>query len=59
MLNKESLKNIEDLKSRYPTTKALVLPALWIAQEQEGFISEDMMKEIGEVLDVPFGHVLG
>jgi NADH-quinone oxidoreductase E subunit len=59
MLNKDSLAKIEALKPRYPTTKALVLPALWIAQEQEGFVSEDMMKEIAGVLDVPFSHVLG
>jgi NADH-quinone oxidoreductase subunit E len=59
MLKNENIKKIEDLKARYPTTKALVLPALWIAQEQEGYVSEDMMKEIATLLDVPFGHVLG
>ena len=59
MLKNENIKKIEDLKVRYPTTKALVLPALWIAQEQEGYVSEDMMKEIATLLDVPFGHVLG
>ena len=59
MLTKDNLKKIEDLKPRYPTTRALVLPALWIAQGQEGSISEEMMKEIAEVLHVPFSHVLG
>ena len=59
MLKNENIKKIEDLKARYPTTKALVLPALWIAQEQEGHVSEDMMKEIATLLNVPFGHVLG
>jgi NADH-quinone oxidoreductase E subunit len=59
MLSKDNITKIEDLKARYPTTKALVLPALWIAQGQEGFISEDMMKEIAELLDIPFAHVLG
>jgi len=59
MLTKENIAKIDALRGRYPTSKALVLPALWIAQHQEGYISEEMMKEIAQVLDVPFGHVLG
>lgn len=59
MLTKENIEKIEALRGRYPTSKALVLPALWIAQHQEGYISEEMMKEIARLLDVPFGHILG
>ena len=59
MLTKENIATIEALRGRYPTSKALVLPALWIAQHQEGYISQETMKEIAQLLDVPFGHVLG
>ena len=59
MLSTENLKKIEELRKRYPTSQAALLPVLWIAQEQEGWISEEMMRSIGTLLDLPFGHILG
>ncbi len=59
MFSEENLKKLDELKKRYPTTQALVLPVLWLAQEQFGFISEPTMKYVAELLGVPFGHVLG
>ena len=59
MLTEENLKKVEELRKRYPTSQAALLPVLWIAQEQEGWISEDMMRHIGTMLNLPFGHVLG
>jgi len=59
MLNEENLKRVEELRKRYPTSQALVLPVLWIIQEQEGYISEDSMKYVAALLHIPFGHILG
>jgi|SRR5450759_2407596 len=59
MLTEENLKKVEELRKRYPTSQAALLPVLWIAQEQEGWISEDMMRHVGTLLNLPFGHVLG
>ncbi|MCX6138401.1 MAG: NAD(P)H-dependent oxidoreductase subunit E [Ignavibacteriales bacterium] len=59
MLNEENLKKIEEIGKRYPEAKAALLPALWIAQEQDGWISEETMKQIGDLLGLPYGHVLG
>jgi NADH-quinone oxidoreductase E subunit len=59
MLSEKSLKKIEELKKLYPTTRALMLPVLWMVQEEHGYISEDSMKYVAELLNVPFGHVLG
>ncbi|MGA9364450.1 MAG: NADH-quinone oxidoreductase subunit NuoE [Bacteroidota bacterium] len=59
MLNEQNLKKIEELRQRYPTSQAALLPTLWIAQEQYGWISEETMKEIASLLNLPFGHVLG
>ncbi len=59
MLTPENLKKVEELRKRYPESKALTLPVLWIAQEQEGWISEDMMKYIANLLNVPPAHVMG
>ncbi|MCL5268084.1 MAG: NADH-quinone oxidoreductase subunit NuoE [Bacteroidetes bacterium] len=38
---------------------AALLPVLWVAQEQFGWISEDVMRYIADLLGVPFNHVLG
>ncbi len=59
MFSEQNLKKVEELKKRYPTTKALVLPVLWLAQEQFGYISLDAMKYVAELLSVPYRHVLG
>jgi NADH-quinone oxidoreductase E subunit len=59
MFSEENLKKVEELKKRYPTSQALTLPVLWLAQEQFGYISEETMKYVATLLDVPFGHVLG
>lgn len=59
MLSEENLKKVEELKKRYPTTQALTLPVLWLAQEQFGYISEETMKHVAKLLNVTYGHVLG
>lgn len=59
MLTPENLQRIEALKKSYPHSQALVLPVLWIAQEQYGYISQETMKEIANLLHLPFGHILG
>ena len=59
MLTEQNLKKIEEIKKRYPTAKAALLPTLWIAQEQYGWISQETMKEVASLLILPYGHVLG
>jgi NADH-quinone oxidoreductase subunit E len=59
MLNDENQKKVEELRKRYPTAQALVLPVLWMIQEQEGYISEESMRYTGTLLNIPFGHILG
>jgi len=55
----QSLKKLEEARTHYPTADAALMPALWIAQEQFGWISTDVMKYVGELLGIPFEHVLG
>ncbi len=59
MLTEENLRKAEEIRKRYPASQAALLPILWIAQEQEGWISEEMMRYIGKFLDIPYGHILG
>lgn len=55
----ENLKRLEEVKSHYPTKDAALMGALWIAQEQFGWLSKDVMQYVGDVLGIPYEHVLG
>jgi len=59
MLNDIELKKVEEIKSRYPNSQAVLLPLLWIIQEKQGWISEDAMRYTGDLLDIPYETVLG
>ena len=55
----ESLKRIEKVFIKYPVKKAAVMPVLWIAQEQNGWISGEVMNEVASILDMTNEEVLG
>lgn len=59
MFTEENLRKVEEIKRRYPEQMAAVLPVLWLAQEQFGWISEEVMHYVAELLAVPFSHILG
>jgi NADH-quinone oxidoreductase subunit E len=59
MFSEEAKKQLDNLIKKYPTKKAALLPALWIAQEQYGYVSTDAMKEVAEYLDLPPAEVEG
>jgi NADH-quinone oxidoreductase subunit E len=46
----ENLKEFERLKTRYPNTNSLMLPALWMVQEQEGWVSTDSIVYVANML---------
>ena len=54
-----NLERIEQETKKYPFRKAAVMAALYIAQEQNGYISFEVMKEVGEVLGITAEEVLG
>ncbi|WP_373070279.1 NAD(P)H-dependent oxidoreductase subunit E [Sulfurimonas sp.] len=49
----DNLKQIEFLKTRYPSLDALSLPLLWMAQYQDGFISLEAIDEISKITKLP------
>ena len=55
----ENLKKIENEIKKYPAKQPAVMAALWIAQEQNGWISVEVMKEVSAVLDMTAEDVLG
>ncbi|MCC6546480.1 NADH-quinone oxidoreductase subunit NuoE [Candidatus Sumerlaeota bacterium] len=41
---------IEKLCAKYPSRRSALLPVLWMVQEQEGWVSQDAMKEVAEII---------
>lgn len=54
-----NLKRIEQETKKYPVKKPAVMAALYIAQEQNGFISNEVMKEVANLLEISSEEVLG
>jgi len=46
------LEELQTVLQRYPNKQAALLPALWIAQREHGWISDRIMAEVDEVLGV-------
>jgi NADH-quinone oxidoreductase E subunit len=55
----ERRQELEELLTRYPTKMAALLPALWMVQEDRGWVSEDAMAEVAEVLELTPAYVKG
>ena len=50
---------LDELLTRYPTKMAALLPALWIIQRERGWVSEEGMAEVAEVLELTPAYVKG
>ncbi|MFY9552816.1 MAG: NADH-quinone oxidoreductase subunit NuoE [Thermoanaerobaculia bacterium] len=55
----EAMARIEKILERYPTKQAALLPVLWVAQENWGWISKEAAEEVARILDLPPSHVDG
>jgi NADH dehydrogenase (ubiquinone) flavoprotein 2 len=50
---------LDAIRARYPTKRAALLPALWLVQETQGWISDAAMAEVGQELDLTAAYVKG
>jgi NADH-quinone oxidoreductase E subunit len=50
MLRDKYQSEIDDILSRYPVKRSALIPLLYLAQQDEGFVSEAAMKEIAGLL---------
>ncbi|MBI1291517.1 NADH-quinone oxidoreductase subunit NuoE [bacterium] len=41
---------IERLCAKYPSRRSALLPLLWMVQEQEGWVSQDSMREVADII---------
>ena len=52
-------KELDELLKRYPTKMAALLPALWMVQHERGWVSEEGMAEVAQVLELTPAYVKG
>jgi NADH-quinone oxidoreductase subunit E len=58
VLSRKAKEKIQQLKSCYPQAKSALLPALHLAQrEHDGWLNDEVMAEIAEVMDLPPAEV--
>lgn len=55
----QNLERINNEIKKYPVKQPAVMAALYIGQEQNGFISQDVIKEVANLLDMHTHDVLG
>ena len=55
----KALQDLQTVLQRYPNTQAALLPALWLAQRERGWISDRTMAEVAEVLGLTPAYVKG
>ncbi len=59
MLSESNLQKIEELKKRYQSPQSVVLAALWMWQDEHGWISNEGMEYVAKLLGIPPHHVYG
>jgi len=57
--SEDNLQKIDAILKKYPVKKPAVMPVLYLAQEQNGFISNEVIKEVSNVLEMTAEDVLG
>lgn len=57
--NENELNQVDEIKKRYPTSQAALMPVLYMIQEKYGWISQEAMQYAAKLLDVTEEHVLG
>jgi NADH-quinone oxidoreductase subunit E len=58
-LSEANLKTATEIIGRYPRAKSALIPLLHLAQEQDGYVAEDAMEHIAELIGVTPAEVLG
>ncbi len=53
----ENKRTFDELAARYPDRRAAMLPALWLVQRQEGYVSAEAMEYVAGLLGVAAGEV--
>jgi len=52
-----ALAEYRELLGHYPTRRAALLPTLWIAQREFGWLSAGVQEYVAELMELPIAHV--
>lgn len=55
----ENLRLAREIIARYPKPRSAMIPLLHLAQEQNGYVPEDAMEQVAELVGVSAAEVLG
>lgn len=58
-LTEENLVLAQEIIGRYPRPKSALIPLLHLAQEQDGYVADDAMEHLAELVGVTPAEVLG
>ncbi len=52
MLSEDTRQNIKALIERYPHRRSALIPSLQLAQEEAGYLSSDVIREVAKIFDL-------
>ena len=55
----DELNEINNIKSKYPNNKAAIMPVLWFAQNKFGYISDEVIIYLSELLNISASEIEG
>ncbi len=53
MFSEAAIKELEEIRQKYPSARAALLPAIYIAQKEFGWLSQDAYEAVANALGVP------
>ena len=57
MISEQAKQRMHDLASRYPVARSAVMPALYIAQQEEGYITQEALQAVAEAIGLTVDDV--
>ncbi len=58
-LTRENIELAREIISRYPRPRSALIPLLHLSQEQDGYVTDEAMEHIGELVGITPAEVLG
>ena len=58
-LNKDTLAEIEKAAAKYPDRNSAIMPGLWAAQREFGYLSDDVIEAVAKAVGVPKAKAQG
>jgi len=57
MISERARQRMRDLAARYPAARSAVMPALYIAQQEEGYITQEALQAVAEAIGMTVDDV--